>query len=144
MLTQWIEGCQVQRIGLREGLMLSLEDYNELVITRPLKLTLPPEGDFPAEDVLMDPNDVPNFQRPLLNFAGSTCTHASCDDDGTLHVQFSSGHGITVAADAHATAWELYGKRHGYMACLPRGRVHVVRHDVPEEDQVADSPAAAR
>lgn len=144
MLTQWIEGRQVQRIGLHEGLVLSLEDYNELVITRPLQLTPPPEGDYPAEDVMIDPNEVPTAQRPLLNFAGSTCTHSTCDDDGTLHVQLSSGHRITVAADEHATAWELYGKRHGYMACLPHGRVHVVRHDVPEEDQVADSPAAAR
>ncbi|MGD9620698.1 MAG: DUF6188 family protein [Mycolicibacterium sp.] len=144
MLTQWIEDCRVQRVDLHEGLVLRLADYNELVITRPLRLTLPAEGDYPAEDVMIDPNDVPDVQRPLLNFAGSICTHASCDDDGTLHVQLSTGHRITVAADERATAWELYGKRHGYMACLPHGRVHAVRHDVPEEDQVADSPAAAR
>lgn len=144
MLTQWIETCTVQRVGLHEGLMLSLDDYNELVIARPLQLTLPPEGDYPAEDVMIDPNDVPDHQRPLLNFAGSTCTHASCDSDGTLHVAFSNGYRVMVAADERFTAWELYGKRHGYMACLPRGRVRVVRHDVPEDDYVAESPAPAR
>ena len=34
--------------------------------------------------------------------------------------------------DDHVTAWELYGKYHGYAVCLPRGRVKVVRHDVPD------------
>jgi hypothetical protein len=144
MLTQWIETCEVQRVGLHDGLVLNLDDYNELVIARPLRLTLPPTGDYPCEDVLIDPDDVPNHQRPLLNLAGATCTHASCDDDGTLHLHFSSGHRITVAADEHATAWELYGQRHGYMACLPRGRVHVVRHDLPEDDRAAESTTAAR
>jgi len=144
MLTQWIETCTVQRVGLHEGLVLSLDDYNELVITRPLQLTLPAEGDYPAEDVMIDPNDVPDFQRPLLNFAGSTCTHASCDDDGTLRVAFSNGYRVAVAADERFTAWELYGKRHGFMACLPRGRVRVVRHDIPEDDRVAGCPAPAR
>lgn len=144
MFTLWIETCEVQRVSLNEGLVLSLDDYNELVVTRPLRLSLPPVGEHPAEDVMIDPNDVPAHQRPLMNFAGSTCTHASYDDDGTLRVAFSNGYGITVTADEHATAWELYGKRHGYMACLPRGRVHVVRHDVPEEDRVAESHAVAR
>ena len=41
---------------------------------------------------------------------------------------------IDVNPDEQVTAWELYGKRHGYMACLPHGRVRVVRHDVPEDD----------
>ncbi|SIK48960.1 Uncharacterised protein [Mycobacteroides abscessus subsp. abscessus] len=31
------------------------------------------------------------------------------------------------------TAWEIYGKYHGYVASLPRGKVRVVRHDVAEE-----------
>ncbi|GJF16745.1 hypothetical protein NGTWS1803_03410 [Mycolicibacterium cyprinidarum] len=143
MLTQWIETCQVWRVSLEGGLVLMLEDYNELVITRPLRLSLPSLGAHPAEDVMIDPNDVPNYQRPLLNFAGSICTHASCDDDGTLHVEFCNGYRITVIADERFTAWELYGKRHGYMACLPHGRVRVVRHDLPEDDQVAGFPAVA-
>ncbi len=140
MLTQWIENCQVQRVSLNEGLALSLEDYNELVITRPLRLSLPAVGEYPAEDVMFDPHDVPAHQRPLLNFAGSICTRASYDDDGTLHVAFSNGYRVTVVADEHFTAWELYGKHHGYMACLPHGRVRVVRHDLPEDQQVADFP----
>ena len=41
---------------------------------------------------------------------------------------------IDVDPDSEETAWELYGKRHGYMACLPRGRVRVVRHDLPDSD----------
>lgn len=141
MITQWIEACQVLRVSLVGGLVLDLEDYNELVITRPLRLSLPALGELPAEDVIVDPNDVPNYQRPLLNFAGSVCTHATCDDDGTLHVDFSNGYGVMVAADEQFTAWELYGKRHGYMACLPRGRVRVVRHDLPEDDLVSEPPA---
>lgn len=144
MLTQWIETCQVQRVGLSGGLVLNLADYNELVITRPLRLSLPPVGDYPAEDVMIDPNQVPDHQRPLLNFAGSTCTHASCDDDGTLRVEFSNGYRVTVAADEDFTAWELYGKHHGYMACLPHGRVRVVRHDLPDDDQAADETAVSR
>ncbi|MEU0499406.1 DUF6188 family protein [Mycobacterium sp. NPDC006124] len=143
MLTQWIEDCQVQRVSLNEGLALSLEDYNELVITRPLRLSLPPVGVHPAEEVMIDPRDVPAHQRPLLNFAGSICTHAGYDDDGTLHVAFSNGYGLTVTADQDSTAWELYGKHHGYMACLPHGRVRVVRHDLPEDQQVADSSVIA-
>jgi hypothetical protein len=92
---------------------------------------------------MIDPNDMPNHQRPLLNFAGSNRTHASCDDDGTLHVEFSNGYLFTVVADEDFTAWELYGQRHGFMACLPHGRVRVVRHDLPEDDQVGDFPAVA-
>jgi hypothetical protein len=132
VVTQWIEGCGVQRLSLRDGLVLDFDDYNELVIARPLRLTLPAVGDQPAEDVLIDPSNVPNHERPLLDFAGATCTRAACDNDGTLHLKFSSGHLIEVSADEDATAWELYGKKHGYMACLPGGKVHVVRHDVPQ------------
>jgi hypothetical protein len=144
MLTQWIETCPVRRVSLNGVLVLNLEDYNELVISRPLRLSLPALGTHPAEDVMIDLNDVPNHVRPLLNFSGSVCTHASCDDDGTLHVEFSNGHRITVDADKDFTAWELYGKHHGYMACLPHGRVRVVRHDLPEDHQVADLSATAR
>ena len=141
MITQWIQACEVQRVSLVGGLVLNLKDYNELVITRPLRLALPPVGAYPAEDVLVDPNDVPTYQRPLLNFAGSVCTRATCDDDGTLRVEFSNGYGFTVTADENFTAWELYGKRHGYMACLPGGRVRVVRHDLPEDDLISERPA---
>ncbi|MEV3905525.1 DUF6188 family protein [Mycobacterium sp. NPDC050551] len=141
MITQWIENCEVQRVSLDGGLVLNLEDYNELVVTRRLLLSLPPFKEHPAEDVIIDPNKVPDHQRPLLNFAGSVCTHASCDDDGTLRIEFSNGYHFTVAADEHFTAWELYGKRHGYMACLPRGQVRVVRHDLPEDDLVSERPA---
>ena len=99
MITQWIEACEVQRVSLVGGLVLTMADYNELVVTRPLRLSLPAVGAHPAEDVMVDPNDVPNHQRPLLNFAGSVCTLATCEDDGTLRVEFSNGYGFTVAAD---------------------------------------------
>lgn len=134
MHTQWIEHCTVQRVSLREGLVLDLDDYNELVIIRPMRLTLPPVGPYPEEQVLIDPDNVTARERPLLDLAGAVCTRAWCDDDGTLHLGFSRGHRIDVDPDERETSWELYGKRHGYMACLPRGRVRVVRHDVPEDD----------
>ncbi|GAT13155.1 MULTISPECIES: DUF6188 family protein [Mycobacteriaceae] len=139
MLSQWIEGCAVQRVAVKDGLALDLDEYNELVIWGPLRLTVPPVGDCPLEEVVIDPNDVPVAMRPLLDFSGSTCTRALYDEDGHLHLEFSSGHRIDVAGDEHRTAWELYGKYHGYMACLPRGRVRVVRHDIPDE---YDSTAA--
>ena len=44
MFTQWIEDCVVQRVSLRDGLVLDLDGYSELVISRPLRLTLPPIG----------------------------------------------------------------------------------------------------
>lgn len=142
MLSQWIEGCAVQRVAVKDGLALDLDEYNELVIWGPLRLTVPPVGDCPLEEVVIDPNDVPVALRPLLDFSGSTCTRALYDEDGHLHLEFSSGHWIDVAGDEHRTAWELYGKYHGYMACLPRGRVRVVRHDIPDEYDSA--PAVAR
>lgn len=145
MLKQWIECCAVQRVSLHDGLVLNLDDYNEVVISGPFRLTLPPAGDFPAEDVVIDPGCVAPHERPLLNLAGSVCTQAWCGDDGTLHLEFSSGHGIEVRSDDRAAAWELYGKRHGYIACLPGGRVRVVRHDLPEGadavDELPSTPA---
>lgn len=133
MLSQWIEGCTVQRIVLGDHLAIDLGDYNELVVFVPLRLTLPPQGDFAADEVIIvDPSDVPASQRALFDFAGSTCTVALYDEVGHLHLEFSSGHHLDVAAHGRVTAWELYGKFHGYMACLPQGRVRVVRHDVPE------------
>jgi len=133
MFSQWIEGCVVQRVALTGGLVLDLDEYNELVIWGVMRLTLPAAGAYTAEQVVIDPNNVPVLQRPLLDFSGSTCTRACYDEDGHLHLEFSSGHRIEVASGEHLTAWELYGKYHGYMACLPRGRVRVVRHDVLDE-----------
>src|SRR5690606_4740817 len=119
-----------------------LDEYNELVIWGPLRLTVPPVGDCPLEDVVIDPEDVPVALRPLLDFLGSTRTTALYYDYGHLRLKFSSGYWIYVAGDGNRPARELYGKYHGYMACLPRGRVRVVRHDIPGEHDSA--PAVAR
>ncbi|WP_074346535.1 DUF6188 family protein, partial [Mycobacteroides abscessus] len=95
---------------------------------------LPAIERFPAETVVIDPLQISMQERPLLNLAGAVCTQAWSDDEGGLHLSFSRGHRIDVDPDQQVTAWELYGKRHGYMACLPQGRVRVVRHDIPEGD----------
>lgn len=129
MTEPWIRGCVVQRIMFRDGLVLNLDD-NELVITSRFYLTLPPTGTDDAEAVSIDPKAVRNEERPLFDFAGSTCTHASWDEDGSLHLRFSDGHEIHAHSDEQQIAWELYGKLHGYAACLPRGRIRVVRHDL--------------
>lgn len=137
MIRQWIEQCAVQRVSLHDGLVLGLDDYNEVVISCPLQLRLPAVGQFPVEVVSIDPMNVSAMERALLDLAGEVCTDAWCGYDGTLHLGFSRGHGIEVAAAMGATAWELYGKRHGYMACLPGGRVRTVRHDLPDAEDVA-------
>lgn len=144
MHTQWIEQCTVQRVSLHEGLILDLDGYNELVISRPLRLTLPPAGVWPSDEVLIDPINLSPEERPLLDLAGAICTRAWCDDDGALHLCFSPGHRIDVDPDVAATSWELYGKCHGYVACLPRGRVRAIRHDLPvdENDSDATQPKA--
>lgn len=129
----WIAGCVLQRIMFRDGLVLNLDDYNELVISVPLRLTLPAMDSLPAEVVVIDPNDADVHQRPLFDFAGEMCVRCGWDEGGALHLEFSDGHEIDVAPDDHVTAWELYGKHHGYAACLPHGRLRVVRHDIPEE-----------
>lgn len=136
MINQWIECCAVQRMSLKDGLVLNMDDYNELVISGRLHLTLPPTGPHPAEVVEIDPTNVSECERPLFDLAGSVCTEAWCTENGTLHVRFSRGHAIEVAADTHIAAWELYGKHHGYMACLPGGRVRTVRHDLPDHEDV--------
>jgi Family of unknown function (DUF6188) len=133
MTELWIRGCLVQRIMFRDGLVLSLDD-NELVISVPFYLTLPPTKRDDEEAVLIDPKAVRAEERPLFDFAGSTCTHASWDEDGSLHLRFSDGHEIHAHSDDQRTSWELYGKHHGYAACLARGRVRVVRHDLPEDE----------
>lgn len=146
MITQgigncWIENCVVQRITLHGGLVLNLDDHNELVIAQPLTLLLPATPQYPAEEVRIDPDRVTDTERSLLDFAGATCTSALVGDDGTLRVEFSTGHRIEVGPDAHRAAWELYGKRHGFMACLPGGEVHVVRYDTRDtrDGAVADA-----
>ncbi|SEH66750.1 hypothetical protein SAMN04489835_2658 [Mycolicibacterium rutilum] len=134
MYTQWIENLVVQRLSLHGGLVLDFDDYNEIVISCPLLLTLPAVGTYPIETVRIDPLRIATHERPLLNLAGALCTQAWSSDDGGLHLSFSRGHRIDVDPDAEQTAWELYGMRHGYMACLPQGRVRVVRHDLPDTD----------
>jgi len=42
---------------------------------------------------------------------------------------------IDVRPDDNVTAWELYGKYHGYAACLRHGKVRVVRHDVADDNE---------
>lgn len=135
MTEQWIEGRTLQRIMFRDGLVLNLDEYNELVISVPMELTLPELAGGArgsAEVVTINPTAVRNEQKPLFDFAGSTCTHAEWDEDGSLHLQFSGGQHIDVPSDDAHTSWELYGKYHGYAACLPHGRVRVVRHDLPD------------
>lgn len=132
MTEQWIQGHTIQRISFHDGLVLNLEDYNELVISVPMDLTLPAIAGDGTEVVTIDPRAVRKEHKPLFDFAGTTCTHADWDDDGSLHLQFSAGQRIDVASDDQNTAWELYGKHHGYAACLPHGHVRVVRHDLPE------------
>ena len=36
-MSQWIEGCAVQRVAVKDGLALDLDEYNELVIWGPLR-----------------------------------------------------------------------------------------------------------
>ena len=96
MYTQWIENCVVQRVSVRDGLVLDLDDYNEIVISCPLLLTLPAVDPYPAEAVRIDPLKIATDERPLLNLAGAVCTQAWSGDDGGLHLRFSRGHSIDV------------------------------------------------
>lgn len=139
MTEQWIQGHVLQRIMFRDGLVLNLDEYNELVISAPMELTVPPlDGEQTGVEVFsIDPMAVRREQKPLFDFAGAVCTHADWDDDGSLHLRFSSGQGIDVHCDEQHTSWELYGKYHGYAACLPHGHVRVVRHDIPEDADAA-------
>lgn len=142
MSEQWIQGCLVQRIAFREGLVLNLDDYNELVISVPLELTLPATDTDASEVVSLDPRSLRNEVRPLFDFAGQRCTHADWEDNGSLHLSFSDGHRIDVRPEEDRTSWELYGKYHGYAACLPHGRVRVVRHDQDDFDRDGDEGPA--
>jgi hypothetical protein len=132
MTERWLDGCAVQRIMFRDGLVLNFDDDNELVIAVPMRLTLPAIATAPAEVVAIDPNDPADQERPLFDFSGQKCTGFVWFDTGDLHLEFSDGHQIDVPPDDDVTAWELYGKYHGYAACLSHGKVRVVRHDVNE------------
>ncbi len=55
LIEHWIRGCAVQRITFHDGLVLNLEDYNELVISTPITLTLPATANSPVEVVSVDP-----------------------------------------------------------------------------------------
>ena len=134
LIGDWIQGCAVQRIMFRDGLVLNLDDYNELVISTPITLTLPATANAPVEVVSIDPNNPADQEKPLFGFSGATCTGITWGDAGDLHLEFSDGHRIDVPPDDNVTAWELYGKYHGYPACLPHGEVRVVRHDVPDDN----------
>lgn len=41
MYPQWIQACVVQRVSLRDGLVLDFDDCNEVVIYRPEELSRP-------------------------------------------------------------------------------------------------------
>lgn len=133
LIGPWIQGCVLQRVMFRDGLVLDLDEYNELVISVPFRMTLPPTDGSPAEVVTIDPHNTAARERPLFDFAGEMCCRVLWRDNGALHLEFTDGHEIDVAPDAQGTAWELYGKYHGYAACLPGGKVRVVRHDLPDE-----------
>ncbi|BBZ00198.1 DUF6188 family protein [Mycolicibacterium fallax] len=133
MVIPWIEQRTVMRLTLRDGLVLDFEDNNELVIVGPIRLTLPPVGPYPEEQIGIDPRHVAVAEIPLLNLSGAVCTAAACTDDGRLHLEFSRGHRIDVEPTDDTTSWELYGRRHGYLACLPHGRLRVLRHDLPDD-----------
>ncbi|EUA35631.1 hypothetical protein I552_6433 [Mycobacterium xenopi 3993] len=77
MIEHWIQGCALQRIMFRDGLVLNFEDYNELVISAPLRLTLPATGSTPADVVTIDPHDTTDQERPLFDFSGSPAPASS-------------------------------------------------------------------
>ncbi|TDK88374.1 hypothetical protein EI067_27080 [Mycobacterium paragordonae] len=97
------------------SLLLDLDGHNELVICRPLRLTLPAPRGESVEEIMIDPGNVPVGQRSLLDLTGATCTRADCGEDGHLHLEFSSGHQVDVA-DRHGSAWELHGNKPSYMS----------------------------
>jgi uncharacterized protein DUF6188 len=142
MTSTWIEGCVVKRVSFRDDLVLDLDHHSELVISVPMRLTLPEVGPYSVEVVTIDATSVPPHLRPLLGISGATCTHASWDEAGHLHLEFSGGHQIDVPFSEHTTAWELYGKHHGYVACLPRGDMRIVRHDLPQDAESAQRAPA--
>src|SRR5260370_18741873 len=105
----------------RNGLVLNLDDYNELVISVPFYFTLPQTPRDDEEVVLIDPRSARAEHRALFDFAGSTCTHASWDEDGSLHLRFSDAHEIHAHSEDPRTAWELSGNVHAHARFLAPG-----------------------
>ncbi len=140
MTEQWIQGHVLQRIMFRDGLVLNLDHYNELVISAPMELTVPPIAGETREVFSIDPMAVRREQKPLFDFAGTTCTHAEWDDDGSLHLRFSGGQGIDVRSDDQHT----HGSCTGSTTAMP----HAYRTDAfgwsattsPESETAAPGP----
>jgi hypothetical protein len=132
--TPWIQGLEVLRINFRDGLVVNFDESNELVVFVSLVMTLPPVRNHPVELVTVNPLRVREQERALFDMAGAICSRAFWDEDGDLHLEFSTGHQIDVRHSQTATAWELHGRYHGYVACLPHGQVREVRHDLPVDE----------
>ena len=66
----------MKRISFRDGLVLDLEDYNELVISAPLALTLPATETDPQEVVAINPAAV-RTQEVLTTLDGAPTIRAS-------------------------------------------------------------------
>jgi hypothetical protein len=121
---------------------LNLDDYNELVVSGRLRLTLPPAGAYPMEDVVIDPTKVAQHERPLRDLAGSVCTEAWCADNRTLHLRFSRWHRIEVDEDPHAASWGSTANAGKRPACRANGSAW--RHDIPDDaDIFTEIPSAA-
>ena len=65
MTEQWIQGHVLQRIMFRDGLVLNLDHYNELVISAPMELTVPPIAGETRDVFPIDPMAVRREQKPL-------------------------------------------------------------------------------
>jgi len=74
LLEHWIHGCAVQPIMSRDGLVLNLEDYNELVISKPITLTLPAIANSPAEVVSINPQQSSRPRATAVRFLRSPTT----------------------------------------------------------------------
>ena len=96
LIEHWNQGCAVQRLMFRDGLVLNLEDYNELVISTPITLTLPAIANSPVEVVSIDPNDPAVHERPLFDSPGRRARMSPGDDAGDLHMEFSDGHRVST------------------------------------------------
>jgi Family of unknown function (DUF6188) len=125
----WLEDCRVVQIGFRGGFGLNLSGDNQLLVSAPLRLTVPATETLPAEIFTIDPYETSRWERPLFDFAGSTCTDVAWDDHGDLHLKFSSGHEIEVSPAEDVPAWELFVGSRGYAVCLPGGEVQTVQFD---------------
>lgn len=127
-MEMWMNGLRVTRIGFDSAVLIEGQGHCELVITAPMRLSLPAIADMPAEVVEIDATNVLDPQRPLFTFAGSRCTSAEYDADGLLTVDFSTGHRIEVPSLQDDQSWEVYGKAFGYAVCESAGSVRVVLH----------------